>query len=309
VLATNDESEKAMTNPQAVDRVAYPFTSRYQEIEGARMHYVDEGQGEVLLFVHGTPTWSFEWRHLLKAFAPHYRCIAPDQLGFGLSDRPRTADYGPEAHARRLRQFVAALNLQRFTLVVHDYGGPIGLPLALDRPEQIERLVVTNSWMWSFADDKEMTQKGSIAGSGLGRLLYRYLNFSLRVLTPYAYGDRKKLTPEIHKQYLDRFPDAWSRGTVLWALAQALNGAGPFYDTLWQRRERLQTIPALIIWGMADRAFEPRLLQRWRVALPSASIVELPGVGHWPHEEAPEQFIDAMRTFLQQQSAIILAKA
>jgi haloalkane dehalogenase len=289
-----------MTNEQNVDRVAYPFAAHYCEIADGRLHYVDEGKGETLVFVHGTPTWSFEWRHLIKAFAPRYRCIAPDHLGFGLSERPRHADYSPEAHARRFTQFVQAMGLERFTLIVHDYGGPFALPYALDHTDQIERLVITNSWMWSFADDKDMTQKGRIAGSPLGRFLYRYMNFSLRVLTPYAYGDRRKLTPEIYKQYLDRFPDPWSRGTVLWALAYGINGSGAFYDSLWQKRERLHSIPGLLLWGMRDQAFPPSLLDRWKTALPHATVAELPEAGHWPHEEAPEECITALRQFLAQ---------
>jgi haloalkane dehalogenase len=270
----------------------------WMPLRAGHMHYVDEGTGDPILFVHGTPTWSFEWRHLIRALAPSHRCIAPDHLGFGLSERPRGAPYTPVWHAANFAEFVERLNAGPLTLVVHDYGGPIGLPLALGRPELVQRIVVINSWMWSFAGDRDMESKGRIAGSTLGRFLYRWANLSLRVIMPSAYGDRRKLTPEIHRQYLDRFPDRWSRGAVLWPLARALLGSSAFYDSLWRERAKLASRPALIVWGMKDSAFRPHQLARWKEALPAAHVVELPDAGHWPHEEAPDQVIAALRAFV-----------
>jgi haloalkane dehalogenase len=152
--------------------------------------------------------------------------------------------------------------------------------------------------MWSFVGDRAMETKARIAGGRMGRFLYRWANFSLRVITPHAYGDKRKLTPEIHRQYLERFPDRWSRGAVLWPLAKALLGSSAYYDSLWQKRETLQERAALIVWGMKDPAFQPYQLVRWKQALTSARIVELADAGHWPHEEEPERVIEAVRTFL-----------
>ena len=288
----------ATTEHAWVDRDAYPFRSRWLELPDGKIHYVDEGDGEPVLFVHGTPTWSFEYRHLIGALRGGHRCIAVDHLGFGLSDRPAAADYTPEAHAARLRAFVDKLGLRRFTLVMHDFGGPIALPLALDDPDRVERLVVLNSWMWSFADDPEMTKRARMVSGALGRFLYRRLNASLRLIVPSAYGDRRKLTKAIHRQYLAAFPDADSRERVLWALARALTGSSAFYEGLWQRRQRLAAIPTLIVWGMKDTAFRPHLLARWRRALPHATVVELAEAGHWPHEEQPEGVIGAVQAFV-----------
>ena len=279
-----------------LDREAYPFTTRRMKLAAGTVSYVDQGQGPPILFVHGTPTWSFEYRHLIRALSARHRCIAPDHLGFGLSERPADFPYTPEAHARVLAELVERLDLPRFTLVVHDYGGPIALPLALDG--RASRLVLMNSWMWSFAGDPAMTRKARLAGGALGRFLYRRLNFSLRTLTPYAYGDRKKLTAAIHRQYLAPFPDADGRGRVLWPLARALLASGDFYDSLWRRRDQLAGLPALILWGMKDRAFSPDQLARWRAALPRARVVELAQAGHWPHEEAPEEVLREMEAFL-----------
>ena len=297
-MSTTAARRPAAPVPAWVDREAYPFAHRWAELPGGhRMHYVDEGAGEPIVLVHGTPTWSFEWRHLVRGLSGTHRCIAPDLLGFGLSDRPRDFAYSPEEHAEALRAFVDALGLHDFTLVVHDYGGPIALPLALDG--RVRRLVLLNTWMWSFAGDRDMERKGRIAGGRLGRWLYRHLNFSLRVLVPHAYGDRRKLTPAIHRQYLAPFPDAWSRGAVLWPLAHALLGSSAYYDSLWRRRQALCGLPVLIVWGLRDPAFQPNQLEKWKAMLSDARVVGLPEAGHWPQEEAPDEVLAAIREFLR----------
>ena len=285
------------TDPQWLDRAEYPFTHHWLAVADGEMHYIDEGTGTPVLFVHGTPTWSFEWRHLIRALSGSHRCIAVDHLGFGLSDRPHNASYTPEAHARRLAEFVRKLDLRELILVVHDYGGPIAFPLALDHVARVRQLVVINSWMWPFDDDADMRRKARLAGGSLGRFLYRYANLSLRAIMPSAYGDRSKLTPAIHAQYLAPFADRWSRGAVLWPLARALLGSTEFYRSLWDRRDLLARIPTLIVWGMRDSAFQPHQLERWREALTSATVVELPA-GHWPQEEMPNEVADALRGFL-----------
>jgi haloalkane dehalogenase len=285
-----------------VDRVAYPFTRRTMRLPEGVVSYLDEGRGDPILFAHGTPTWSFEYRHLITALSATHRCIAVDHLGFGLSERPTDFAYTPEAHARVLDRFVERLSIGRFTLVVHDFGGPIALPLALAEPARVRGLIVLNSWMWSFSDDPNLPglrRRARLAGSALGRFLYRHLNFSLRVLLPGAFGDRSKLTREIHGQYLAPFRDAAGRSLVLWTLARALLGSTAHFDTLWRQRARLATVPALIIWGMRDAALPASFLSRWGEALPHAQTVKLEGVGHWPHEEAPADVIAHMTTFLR----------
>src|SRR4051812_36243093 len=113
-----------------LDRDAYPFSRRSLQLADGRVHYLDEGEGEPVVFVHGTPSWSFEYRALVRELRASRRCIAFDHLGFGLSERPAAFGYRPEDHARVFAELVAALDLQRFTLVVHDFGGPIALPFA-----------------------------------------------------------------------------------------------------------------------------------------------------------------------------------
>ena len=284
--------------PSWVDREAYPFESRWMRLpSGDRMHHVDEGTGETLLFVHGTPTWSYEWRHVIRALAGTHRCIAPDHLGFGLSDRPRAGEYTPAWHAANLAAFVDALGLESFTLVVHDYGGPIGVPLAVTRPERVKGLVVLNSFLWDLRGEQDVERAGRLLGGRFGRFLYRWLNLSLRVIMPAAYADRRKLTREVHGQYLAPFRERWAREAVLWPLARELRGSWAFYDSQWQQRERLRDMPSLIVWGMKDPAFRPHLIARWREVLPRAAVVELE-VGHWPQEEAPADVVAAVGRFL-----------
>jgi haloalkane dehalogenase len=288
--------------PGWVDRELYPFEGCWHRLEsGESIHYLDEGPAGggagTLVFSHGTPTWSFDWRHLIAAFRGTHRCVAIDHLGFGLSERPWGADYTPEGHAQRFRAWMEALDLKDVTLVVHDFGGPIALPMALEGPGRVSRLVVLNSWMWSFEGDRHIERGSRLLTSRLGRWMYRSLNASLRIITPSAYADRKKLTERIHAQLLAPFTGIDSRERVLWALARSLLGSSAFYADLWERRAALADLPALIVWGTKDPAFLHSYLARWREALPRAEVVELP-VGHWPQEEAPAEVERALRGFL-----------
>lgn len=262
------------------------------------MHYVDEGSGPPILFVHGTPTNSYEYRHLIAALSKRHRSIAPDHLGFGESSRPQRFAYTPEAHACVLNEFVERLGLNDFTLVVHDFGGPIGLPLALTANPRVKRLVLMNTWAWPLDDDPKMARGAKFIGGALGRFLYRYANASLRLIMPSAYGDKKKLTKEIHRRYLAVFRDRDARVLVLHALAKSLLGSRAHYQSLLDRIDRLRAMPVLIVWGMKDTAFQPYVLNRWEQALPSAQVVRLEASGHWPHEEEPERVLEAIREFV-----------
>lgn len=284
--------------PSWLDRQAYPFAFHEVGLSAGRMHYVDEGQGDTILFVHGTPTWSFEYRHLITALSRTHRCVAPDHLGFGLSERPENFSYTPEAHAGMLAEFVDRLGLARFTLVVHDFGGPIGLPLALGDASPVTRVVMLNTWAWPVDDDPHMARGARFIGSAPGRFLYRHANASLRLIMPSAYGRRQALTKAIHRQYLEVFRDKTARVLVLHALAQALLGSRSHYQTLLDGMPRLRRLPVLIVWGMKDSAFKPYQLVRWRELLPDAVVVEAAQAGHWPHEEDPRLVIAAIAQFL-----------
>ena len=263
------------------------------------MHYVDEGSGPPILFVHGTPTNSYEYRHLIAALSKRHRSIAPDHLGFGESSRPQRFAYTPEAHACVLNEFVERLGLNDFTLVVHDFGGPIGLPLALTANPRVKRLVLMNTWAWPLDDDPKMARGAKFIGGALGRFLYRYANASLRLIMPSAYGDKKKLTKEIHRRYLAVFRDRDARVLVLHALAKSLLGSRAHYQSLLDRIDRLRAMPVLIVWGMKDTAFQPYQLERWRSLVPEAQVETIEAAGHWPHEEEPARVIEAIERFMK----------
>ncbi|MBC7174571.1 MAG: alpha/beta fold hydrolase, partial [Polyangiaceae bacterium] len=187
-----------------LDRALYPFALRTHRTDEGAMSYVDEGSGHPILFVHGTPSWSFEWRHSIAALRASHRVVAPDHLGFGLSEKP-DADYTPADHSRRLLELVRALDLHDITLVLHDFGGPIGLPIALEEPARVRSLVLVNTWAWAHGDDPTVGRISRLVASPLGRFLYRRLNASPRWLVPASFGDRKKLTPIIHRHYVAPF--------------------------------------------------------------------------------------------------------
>jgi haloalkane dehalogenase len=280
--------------PAWLDRGEYPFASHWFHVGVGRMHYLDEGQGAPIVMVHGTPTWSFLYRHLVKALRGRYRCVVPDHLGFGLSDRPVGWSYRPQDQARNLARFVESLGLENVTLIVHDFGGPIGLAYALDHPGNVRRLVLFNTWMWSFADDRRVRLAGRLLGSRLGRVLYEHFDFSVRVVFRRAIADRARYTAAVERHYLKA-----ANGHATWVCARELLGSSAWYDSLWQRRERITGIPALLLWGMKDPAFAA-CLPRWRQALAQAPVIQLADCGHAPPEErAPEllpllaQFLDA----------------
>lgn len=283
-------SERIWPDPET-----WQWPPQWVQVQEGRMHYVRVGSGPCVVLVHGTPTWSYEWRHALRTLSASHDVIAMDHLGFGRSDRPAEADYSPEAHAARFRQVMAELvSAGSVSLVVHDFGGPIALDWALDHADRIDHMVIVNSWMWPLEEDPAMKRPARLAGSWLSRVLYRRANASLRLIMPSAYGDRSRLTPAIHAQYLAPFPDADSRERVLFALAKSLTGSSRYYARLWERRGRLANVPVTIIWGMRDGAFRPTLLERWREGVPHAAVHPIDGAGHWPHEELPDEFNTAL---------------
>ena len=126
-------------------RDLYPFRSQYLTLSGWKYHYVDEGSGDPLVMLHGNPTWSFYYRALIAAFSPTHRVIAPDHVGCGLSDKPQAYSYTLAQHINNLEALLDALELERLTLFLHDWGGPIGMGYALRHPERVKRFVVFNT--------------------------------------------------------------------------------------------------------------------------------------------------------------------
>jgi pimeloyl-ACP methyl ester carboxylesterase len=280
-----------------LDRSAYPFEPRYLQVPGGRMHYVDKGRGEPILMVHGTPTWSFVYRHLIRELSRDYRVVAVDHLGFGLSDKPENGTYRPQQLASNLRTVIDQLELRRFALVVHDFGGPIGLSYAIDEPANVRALVLFNTWMWSLRKTSSERLSRLLSGR-LGRWLYTRANFSPKVLLRTAYGDKRKLTPEVHRHYIKAFSRPGER-MAPWVFARELMASSDWYEYLWNQRERIAGLPALLLWGMKDPAFTPEALERWQHAFRNAKVVRFPAAGHFVQEEAPAEAAEAIRDFLR----------
>jgi haloalkane dehalogenase len=282
--------------PAWVDRAEYPFTTRRLAVDGAAVSYVDEGEGPTVLMVHGTPSWSFLYRHLVRGLRDGFRCVVPDLPGFGLSDKPPGDAYRPEDQARRLTAFIDALGLKDLTLVVHDFGGPIGLAHAIDRPANVRRLVIFNTWMWSLAGNRHYEWPARLMSSRLGRLLYERLGFSVNVLWRQALRDAR-YTSAVHAQYTAAVRDPAARHAT-WIYARELLGSSAWFDALWQRRDRIARTPALLVWGSKDPAFATAL-PRWRALFGDADVVEWADVGHAPPEVRGPESAVLVRRFLE----------
>jgi pimeloyl-ACP methyl ester carboxylesterase len=218
-----------------LDRRAYPYASRYRDTGAGRMHYIDEGEGEAVVFVHGVPTWSFNYRHLIRSLLPQYRCIAMDHLGFGLSDKPSGWSYAPEALAAHLEELIGGLGLKDITLVVHDWGGPLGLSYALQYPENVRRLVLFNSWMWPN-EGLRARLTARLLASPLYHVLEDRWGITARLFIPLAMAKRQALTPEVHRHYLEPLRNRADRQGC-WALVRAIHHIGGDAEYLTVFRE------------------------------------------------------------------------
>ncbi|MCX6180401.1 MAG: alpha/beta fold hydrolase [Bacteroidetes bacterium] len=279
-----------------LDKSEYPFTSRYFAVNGQQMHYIDEGQGDVILFVHGTPSWSFDFRNIIKELKKQYRCIAIDHIGFGLSDKPEHYDYSTINHSKLLEQFVVEKNLENFTLVVHDFGGPIGLNMAMQQAGRIKNMVILNSWLWSSANDEDFMKLSKILRSPLLPFLYRYLNFSPRFILPQSFGD-KKLSAKTRLQYTQPFSNKAERNGAL-SFAKSLLNDQNWFEELWQRRELINAKPVLFIWGMKDPVIKAKYLEKFQQGFPNSTTCKLESCGHFPQEEEAERVTQALKKFL-----------
>jgi haloalkane dehalogenase len=283
--------------PTWLDRAEYPFAAKVFETPHGAMHYVDEGAGDVVLFVHGNPSWSFEHRRLIGRLSARFRCVAPDHIGFGLSDKPYDVSYLPQFHAANLARFIEALGLKDITLVVHDWGGPIGLAYALDHPGNVKRLIAYNSWFWSLRGVKVVERFSGLVGGPVGRFLCRWFNFFPRVLIPASMGDSKQLSKSVHRQFIAPFPMPRSRKAT-WVLPGALIGQSDWLESLWARRGVLRNIPALFLWGLKDPGTPVEFLVNWESAFPDHTTLRFPEVGHMAPEELGREAFGPVEAFL-----------
>ena len=277
----------------------FPFESRFFATpRGQVMHYVDEGSGEPVVFVHGNPAWSFEFRHLIEGLRSEFRCVAPDHIGFGLSSRSdRKDDHHPAAHAEAFAALLDDLDLRDVTLYLTDWGGPIGLDFARRNPGRVKRLIVTNTWCWPVNRDPHFWFFSRMMASPLGQYLIKRRNFFVNGVMPRAVGNKQVLESEVMEHYRNAQPSAAARAANA-ALPGYIVGATDWLQEIWQDRSAFCTRPALIFWGSKDIAFRTKELDRWRSELADVEVHEFADCGHFLAEEAPERILPALRAFM-----------
>jgi haloalkane dehalogenase len=260
------------------------------QVDGTRVHYVDEGKGPILLFLHGAPNWCFFYRDLITALRDDFRCIALDFPGFGLSAANPNYPATLPALAGLLERFIQALELRDIVLVVGDVGGPIGLGVAARHPDWFAGLVLAGTFGWSLKDyPKVRCVLGVLSSAPLG-FIQEHTNFLMK----YTAGTFN-LSAEERKAFLAPYVGATARrnpGVLLGDLAA--NNA--YMDDIEHAlRTRLNDLPVLLMWGDQDAVFE--FLVRFQDIYPHARTLVLPGAHHFPFAEAPDEMIAAIRSW------------
>lgn len=280
-----------------LDTDLYPFEPHHIICNGHRYHYVDTGTGPVLLFVHGTPSWSFEFRTAIQQLSSSYRCIAVDHIGFGLSDKPEQYAYSLDNHVANLKQLMDELHIASFTLIAHDFGGPIGLRLACSMPERVQHIILANTWCFSAEHEPEFKKLRRVLKSPLLPFLYRQLNFSARFLLPAAFGNKKHLTAALHKHYTAPFSRASERNGTL-AFAKSLLHDQQWFAETGEQCAVLRDKRVLLLWGMKDSFITPKYADKLMQMFPHADRIDFPEAGHFVFEEKGEEVSREIWKFL-----------
>ncbi len=266
-----------------LDKEEYPFRSRYFDLPVGRMHYIDEGLSDhAIVMVHGNPAWSFTYRKWIKCLSKKYRCIAPDHIGFGLSDKPEKWDYLPESHAQNLEKILDHLNLKSITLVVGDWGGPIGLSYALNHPDKIKSIILTNTWMWSVKGIFHYEMFSRLMGGFIGRVLIKKYHFFVKVLMKSMF--RAEIPRPIHQHYIEPLKNPEERKGC-WVFPKQIIASSDWLSGLWDNRAAIANKPAMILWGNKDIAFRRIELNKWKTLWQKAEVHEFDNVGHFVQEE------------------------
>ena len=281
-----------MTRPAWVNDELFPFQSRFLEVNGARVHYIDEGEGPVFLALHGNPTWSFLYRHLVAGLTDRFRCVALDYPGFGLSTAPTGYRYTIAEHARVVEAFVDELGLRDITVMVQDWGGPIGFWVATHHPEWFRAFVIGNTWAWPIHDVQTRVFSTTLGSRGLGGLLVKRADI---FVTLFMRGGikRKKLTPAEWAMYKQPHPTPDSREPVH-VMPREILQAHELLADIEQGLPDVADKPALIVWGDKDPAFKAPQRSRWENTFPNHRTHILHGASHYIQEDAPEQIIAAI---------------
>ncbi|MDR1043797.1 MAG: alpha/beta fold hydrolase [Candidatus Adiutrix sp.] len=294
-------------HPARPQLAEYPFESRYfHRPDGLALHYLDEGRGPPALMLHGNPSWSFLWRRLISALAPDFRCLAPDHLGLGLSSRPLAGQYDFRL-ADRVTDLEALVEHWRpglpLHLIMHDWGGPIGLAWAVRHPDRVASLTVINSGS-RIPPGYRLPARLAVfsAFKPLGAFLAQRFNLFVRGTA--ACGTVQGLSGEARQGFLAPYARPEDRLAVARFVADIpLSPAHPSYDYLAETDRRLDDLaarrPLALIWGLRDFVFNRAVFLDWRERFPEAPALVLPEAGHYLLEDEPERVSDFVRQFLK----------
>ena len=288
-------------------RELYPFQSHYLTLEGLKYHYVDENPAEPsnrlaaepLVMLHGNPTWSFYYRRLIAEFRKTHRVIAPDHMGCGLSDKPQAYPYTLAQHIANLEALLETLKLERITLFLHDWGGPIGMGYALRHPERVKRFVIFNTAAFPAA---WIPFRINICKLPLfGTLAVRGFNAFAGLAPSMACAKQERMTPAVKAGYLAPY-DSYAHRIAILKFVQdiPMSPAHPTYTLVQQIGAGLSAFkdrPMLIIWGEHDWCFTTAFLAEWQQRFPQAEVHRIAEAGHYVVEDAHEQIIPWVREF------------
>jgi haloalkane dehalogenase len=280
--------------PFTPDPQLYPFTSRWLDHDVGRVHYIDEGSGPTILFLHGNPTWSFLYRGVVVRLRQRFRCVAVDYPGFGLSARPDDYGYTPGEHADVVRDLVRHLDLHDLTIMGHDWGGPIGMRVAADETARVRALAMANTWYWPI-DDWHLKAIGYVLGSApMQKLL---VDRNLMVERALPAGVALPLAAGVLDHYREAQPGPRARRGVAELARQLLAGAAWLGELEDDVRERLAGLPLLLVWGMQDLAFPARYIGRFRDDFEHVTIRRVPA-RHFVTEDAPAEVAAGLEEFV-----------
>ena len=281
-------------------RNEYPFESNFMELDdGNNLHYVDTGSGPPVLMVHGNPTWSFYYRHLLQSLQDRYRAIAVDHIGCGLSSKPPRYPYTLTQHIQNLTLLVERLELDGVHLVVHDWGGPIGLGMAEKCPDKIRSLTILNTG--AFPPLYIPWRIFALRFPWLGTLAIRRFNLFAGPATRMAMN-RTKLSDTAKAGLLAPYKSYANRVAIdSFVKDIPFSKSHHVYDELVQIENNLTHLkdkPIQLIWGMQDWCFSPKCLRKFQEIFPEANTLEIGDAGHYVLEDAKDEVLAAISTFL-----------
>lgn len=283
----------------------YPFTPKRLKVSGGNLSYLDEGSQDkkAVVMLHGNPTWSFYYRKLVLALRSRFRVIVPDHIGCGLSDKPQSYDYHLGSHIENLRTLLDHLDLDDITLVVHDWGGAIGMGYAVDYPQKIKSLVLFNTAAFTFhripfsINICRTPLLGPILVRGLNAFAGPAINLKMATNKP------ERFTDEVKRGYLDPY-DSWANRIAILRFVQDIPMASSHrsYELLRSIESKLENFketPSLIMWGMRDFCFNVQFLDEWRKRLCKADVHMFEDAGHYIVEDAHEQIEPLFSSFIE----------